>query len=81
MRRPTGGYHELFINTGGTEIYVDHNKKQAISCGKSVPQGNSTYKIKVIDEDKLYGVEANSALYANSYIAVSEGEDHGRPLG
>ena len=34
MNAPTnGGYHELFINTGGTEIYVDHNK--AISCGKS----------------------------------------------
>jgi hypothetical protein len=47
---------------------------------KIVPQGNSTYKIKVIDEDKLYGVEANSALYANSYIAVSEGKTTVDPL-
>lgn len=29
MNAPTnGGYHELFINTGGTEIYVDHNKNR-----------------------------------------------------
>lgn len=73
------GYHELFINTGGTEIYVDHNKTGHI-LWKIVPQGNSTYKIKVIDEDKLYGVEANSALYANSYIAVSEGKTTVDPL-
>ena len=80
MNAPTnGGYHELFINTGGTEIYVDHNKTGHI-LWKIVPQGNSTYKIKVIDEDKLYGVEANSALYANSYIAVSEGKTTVDPL-
>lgn len=80
MNAPSnGGYHELFIAGGGVDIYVDHNKTGHI-LWKIVPQGNSTYKIKVIDEDKLYGVEANSALYANSYIAVSEGKTTVDPL-
>ena len=78
MRRPTGGYHELFVNTGGAEIYVDHNKTGHI-LWKIVPE-NGVYRIKVIDEDKLYGVAAQSGLYANSYIAVGEGETEVDPL-
>ena len=38
------------------------------------------YRIKVIDEDKLYGVAAQDGLYANSYIAVGEGETEVDPL-
>lgn len=79
MNAPTnGGYHELFVNTGGAEIYVDHNKTGHI-LWKIVPE-NGVYRIKVIDEDKLYGVAAQSGLYANSYIAVGEGETEVDPL-
>ena len=60
MNAPTnGGYHELFVNTGGAEIYVDHNKTGHI-LWKIVPE-NGVYRIKVIDEDKLYGVAAKVA--------------------
>ena len=79
MNAPTnGGYHEFFINTGGAEIYVDHNKTGHI-LWKIVKEGD-VYRIKVIDEDKIYGVEANGGLYANSYMAVSEGETEVDPL-
>ena len=79
MNAPTnGGYHELFLNTGGAEIYVDHNKTGHI-LWKIVKEGE-VYRIKVIDEDKLYGVAAQDGLYANSYIAVGEGETEVDPL-
>lgn len=79
MNAPTnGGYHELFINPGGAEIYVDHNKTGHI-LWKIVKEGD-VYRIKVIDEDKLYGVEANGGLYANSYMAVNEGKTTVDPL-
>lgn len=79
MNAPTnGGYHELFINTGGAEIYVDHNKTGHI-LWKIVPE-DGVYRIKVVDEDKVYGVSANGGLYANSYMAVSEGETEVDPL-
>lgn len=79
MNAPTnGGYHELFINPGGAEIFVDHNKTGHI-LWKIVKEGE-VYRIKVIDEDKLYGVEANGGLYANSYMAVNEGKTTVDPL-
>ena len=79
MKAPSnGGYHELFINPGGAEIYVDHNKTGHI-LWKIVKEGE-VYRIKVIDEDKIYGVEANGGLYANSYMAVNEGKTTVDPL-
>ena len=79
MNAPSnGGYHELFINPGGAEIFVDHNKTGHI-LWKIVKEGD-VYRIKVIDEDKIYGVEANGGLYANSYMAVNEGKTTVDPL-
>lgn len=79
MNAPTnGGYHELFVSPGGAEVYVDHNKTGHI-LWKIVPE-DGVYRIKVIDEDKVYGVEANGGLYANSYMAVGEGETEVDPL-
>ena len=49
MKAPSnGGYHELFINPGGAEIYVDHNKTGHI-LWKIVKEGE-VYRIKVIDD-------------------------------
>ena len=36
--------------------------------------GIDCYRIKMIDEDKLYGTEANDGLYANAYMGIDEGK-------
>lgn len=54
---------------------------------KITKNADGTYRIKVIDEDDTYGVEANSGIYANGYFGWTNraGEDgtketHIRPL-
>ncbi|WP_278655400.1 hypothetical protein [Paraprevotella clara] len=69
-----GGFHELF-NDAAASIWVDHNKQGHI-LWKIVAQdkANKVYRIKMIDEDKLYGTEANDGLYANAYMGIDEGK-------
>ena len=79
MNAPTnGGFHEVYITNNGSEAYVDHNKQGHI-LWKIVSEGE-TYRIKVIDEDKTYGITANDGLYANSYMSVNEGGTTVSPL-
>ena len=80
MDAPTnGGYHEVYIANNGAVAYVDHNKQGHI-LWKIVPQEDGNYRIKVIDEDKIYGVDANNGTYSNSYMAVNEGVTTVSPL-
>lgn len=75
MKAPSnGGFHELF-NDAAASIWVDHNKQGHI-LWKIVAQdkANKVYRIKMIDEDKLYGTEANDGLYANAYMGIDEGK-------
>ena len=45
-----------------------------------VPQGNSMYRIKILDEDTKFGVNANGGLYKNAYMGVNEGETGVNPV-
>lgn len=74
-----GGYHELFIREASQVICVDHNKTGHI-LWKITPQGDDTYRIKIIDEDKKFGVEAQNGLYKNTCVAVNDGETGVNPL-
>lgn len=80
MNAPSnGGYHELFIREASMAICVDHNKTGHI-LWKIVPQGNSMYRIKILDEDTKFGVNANGGLYKNAYMGVNEGETGVNPV-
>ena len=80
MNAPSnGGYHELFIREASMVICVDHNKTGHI-LWKIVPQGNSMYRIKILDEDTKFGVNANGGLYKNAYMGVNEGETGVNPV-
>lgn len=74
-----GGFHELFIRAASMVICVDHNK-QGHMLWQIMPQENGTYRIKIIDGDKLYGVEVSDGIYKNSYVAVNEGENGVNPV-
>lgn len=77
--KSNSGHHELFIHPSLYTVCVDHDKKGHI-LWKITPNGDGTYRIKVIDEDKLYGAEAQDGIYKNTFMAVNEGETGVDPL-
>ena len=64
-------FHELYLLDGSC-ICVDHNAQGHI-LWKIMKQDNGTYRIKIADEDPIYGAKSD---YANSFIGVNE-NDHG----
>lgn len=80
MNGPTnGGYHELFIREASMAICVDHNKQGHI-LWKITKQDDGNYRIKILDEDTKFGVNASGGLYKNAYMGVNEGETGVNPV-
>lgn len=73
------GMHEFYITNSGADVFVDHNKQGHI-LWQIMPQDGNVYRIKVIDEDKIYGAEVNGGAYKNSYMAVNTGSTKVFPL-
>jgi len=80
MNAPSnGGYHELFIREASMVICVDHNKQGHI-LWKITKQDDGNYRIKILDEDTKFGVNASGGLYKNAYMGVNEGETGVNPV-
>ena len=52
-----GGFHEIFMASGGT-CYVDHNTQGHI-LWDILPQENGLYRIRINEDDPLYGSKAS----------------------
>ena len=71
MNAPSnGGYHELFIREASMVICVDHNKQGHI-LWKITKQDDGNYRIKILDEDTKFGVNASGGLYKNCLLYTS----------
>ena len=60
-------------------ICVDHNKQGHI-LWKITKQDDGNYRIKILDEDTKFGVNASGGLYKNAYMGVNEGETGVNPV-
>lgn len=67
--------HEFYIPSE-LVLCVDHDKQGHI-LWKIVKQDNGAYRIKIADEDPLYG---ESSQYAGCYIGINEGDFGVNPL-
>ena len=67
--------HEFYIPSE-LVLCVDHDKQGHI-LWKIVKQNNGAYRIKIADEDPLYG---ESSQYAGCYIGINEGDFGVNPL-
>ncbi|MCD8318347.1 MAG: hypothetical protein LUC45_05710, partial [Paraprevotella sp.] len=78
MNAPSnGGFHELFIREASLAICVDHNNTGHM-LWQILPQGDQTYRIRVIDEDPTFGANTGNALYEDTYVAVNYDENTGK---
>ena len=68
-------FHELYLYSGQC-ICVDHNR-QGHMLWKIMKQDDGSYRIKIADEDPLYGAKSS---YANALIGVGENDFGVNPL-
>ena len=47
---------------------------------KITKQDDGNYRIKILDEDTKFGVNASGGLYKNAYMGVNEGETGVNPV-
>ena len=69
------GLHEFYIQSS-LVLCVDHDKQGHI-LWKIMKQDNGAYRIKIADEDPLYGAKSD---YANTLVGIDEGDTGVNPL-
>ena len=69
------GLHEFYIESS-LVLCVDHDKQGHI-LWKIMKQDNGAYRIKIADEDPLYGAKSD---YTNTLVGIDEGDTGVNPL-
>lgn len=65
------GFHEIYV-TDATNAYVDCND-QGHTLWQILPQGDNLYRIKIVDQDTIYGKNSANTVTMNGVWGVVEG--------
>lgn len=65
------GFHEIYV-TDATNAYVDCND-QGHTLWQILPQGDNLYRIKIVDQDTIYGKNSTNTVTMNGVWGVVEG--------
>ena len=65
------GFHEIYV-TDATNAYVDCND-QGHTLWQILPQGDNLYRIKIVDQDTIYGKSSANTVTMNGVWGVVEG--------
>ena len=65
------GFHEIYV-TDATHAYVDCDD-QGHTLWQILPQGDNLYRIKIVDQDTIYGKNSTNTVTMNGVWGVVEG--------